>query len=192
MFTVFQLFNLIPTTELIGPIILPHAVCAVIVTIFVSAIFATDHILKSDDQILNIVDPPNNSDLRTASSPEPKPRQQHRTPKNTNKPHFPHFQQTSTPINPLKTCLSTKKPRIQSTARRRSIFFQLHNPWSSNPTAPVMTRRILPTTKIKIKAPNSYCPILQLSSDLSSNLFAHLRSTSRSPDHIYPFEFPTS
>jgi hypothetical protein len=197
MFAVFQFFHLIQhaifqTTESLGPFILPHAVCAVIVTMFVSAIFATDHILKSDDQILNIVDPPNHSDLRTPSSPEPKPRQQHRTPKNTYKPHIIHFQQTSTPINPLKTCLSTKNPRIQSTARRRSIFFQLHNPWSSNPTAPVMTRRILPTTKIKIKAPNPYCPILQLSSDLSSNLFAHLRSTSRSPVHIYPFEFPTS
>ena len=149
-----------------GPFMLPHAVCAVIVIIFVSSILAPDNTLKSDDQILHVDDLPNQSGLRTPSSTEPKPRQQQRTPTNTYKTHIPHFQNSTVPINPLKPCLFSNNPRIQSTARRRSICFLLHNPWPSNPTAPVKTRRILSTAKIKLKAPNSYCPILQLTPQL--------------------------
>ena len=81
MFAVFQFFHLIQyeifqTTASMGPFMLPHAVCAVIVIIFVSSILAPDNTLKSDDQILHVDDPPNQLGLRTPSSTETKPRQQ--------------------------------------------------------------------------------------------------------------------
>ena len=97
MFAVFQFFHLIQyeifqTTASMGPFMLPHAVCAVIVIIFVSSILAPDNTLKSDDQILHVDDPPNQLGLRTPSSTETKPRQQQRTPKNTYKTHsYPTF-----------------------------------------------------------------------------------------------------
>ena len=149
MFTIFQIFNLIlyeifQTTASIGPFALPHAVCVVIVTIFVSAIFATDNKInaaiidisnsishttrnvedtfQSDNQIVHVVDPPTNSGRRTPSSTRRSHANSNALPTKIYKLHTPYFQQPFTPTNPLKTSLCSNNPRIQSAVRRRPNF----------------------------------------------------------------------
>ena len=199
MFTVFQFFNLIlyeifQTTASIGPFTLPHAVCVVIVTIFVSAIFATDDAaiiaisksishtprnvedtFQSDNQIVHVVDPPTNSGPRTPSSTRRSHANSNALPTKIYKLHTPYFQQPFTPINPLKTSLSSNNPRIQSADHRRPKFFLLENSRSSTGTSRAKTRTSLPTAKLK--APNSSCFII-LNSSLPTLMTYDLLPTS--------------
>ena len=167
MFTVFQFFNLIPTTELIGPFILPHAVCAVIVTIFVRAIFATDNTTRNiedtikSDHLDNVVDPPTKLGPRTLIST-------HRSSANSNalqqKPTnlITHFSNDHSPRS------TRSRPIFPSTIHEFKAllaavqFFsysKIPGPQLLLP-APVKTHTLLSTAKLK--APNySYSSILQ-------------------------------
>ena len=167
MFTVFQFFNLIPTTELIGPFILPHAVCAVIVTIFVSAIFATDNTnrniedtIKSDHHLDNVVDPPTNSGPRTLTSTHRSSANSHalqRTPTNL----IPHRSNNHSPRS------TRSRPLFPSTIQEFKVLHAVVQFFSCSKIpgpqlllpAPVKTRTLLPTAKLK--APNSYWSLLQ-------------------------------